>query len=431
MIARAIYRLVDVRASEINALIWAFLYFFFLLCAYYILRPVRDEMGILGGIKNLPWVFTGTFLAMLAVVPLFGWVSSRFPRRRFLPLVCGFFIFNLLVFYALFLSGWYSQVMARAFFIWISVFNLFVVSVFWSFMNDLFDQAQAKRLFGVIAAGGTAGAITGPALTSLLVQPLGVHHMLLISAAMLTMTIFCIHRLSGWFDLQAPRAQRELIQKPIGGSWQAGVVLVAKSPYLSGICLLILLYSTLSTFLYLQQASIIQTSFSDSAERTSVFAMIDLAVNILTVLIQLFFTSRLVKHLGLAGSLALIPVLLVIGFIALSIAPVLAVLVIVQILRRAGNYAITRPSREMLYSVLGREEKYKAKNFIDTVVYRGGDAASAWVYDAFRAFGLSLGQIALIAAPLAGVWALASWHLGIRREQLADQSATVKESPDA
>jgi len=431
MISRTIYRLVDVRPNEINALIWAFLYFFFLLCAYYILRPVRDEMGILGGIENLPWVFTGTFLAMLAVVPLFGWVSSRFPRRRFLPLVCGFFIFNLLLFYVLFVGGWFPQVMARVFFIWISVFNLFVVSVFWSFMNDLFDQAQAKRLFAAIAAGGTAGAITGPALTGLLVQKLGVHHMLLISATILTMTLLCIHRLSGWYDRHATRARRELVQKPMGGSWKAGILLIGKSPYLLGICLLILLYSTLSTFLYLQQASIIQDAFSDSAERTSVFATIDLAVNILTVLIQLFLTSRLVKHLGLAGSLALIPILLAIGFIALGIAPVLAVLVIVQILRRAGNYAIMRPSREMLYSVLRREEKYKAKNFIDTVVYRGGDAASAWLYDAFRIFGLSLGQIALIAAPLAGLWALISWKLGIRREQLAGRSGTVKESPDA
>lgn len=431
MISRTIYRLVDVRPNEINALIWAFLYFFFLLCAYYILRPVRDEMGILGGIENLPWVFTGTFLAMLAVVPLFGWVSSRFPRRRFLPLVCGFFIFNLLLFYVLFVGGWFPQVMARVFFIWISVFNLFVVSVFWSFMNDLFDQAQAKRLFAAIAAGGTAGAITGPALTGLLVQKLGVHHMLLISATILTMTLLCIHRLSGWYDRHATRARRELVQKPMGGSWKAGILLIGESPYLLGICLLILLYSTLSTFLYLQQASIIQDAFSDSAERTSVFATIDLAVNILTVLIQLFLTSRLVKHLGLAGSLALIPILLAIGFIALGIAPVLAVLVIVQILRRAGNYAIMRPSREMLYSVLRREEKYKAKNFIDTVVYRGGDAASAWLYDAFRIFGLSLGQIALIAAPLAGLWALISWKLGIRREQLAGRSGTVKESPDA
>jgi AAA family ATP:ADP antiporter len=422
MVARIIYRLVDVRVNEFAALIWAFFYFFFLLCSYYILRPVRDEMGIQGGIDNLPWVFTGTFIAMLAVVPLFGWVSSRFPRRRLLPAVYGFFILNLLLFYVMFISGWHPAMIARAFFIWISVFNLFVVSVFWSYMNDLFDQAQAKRLFGVIAAGGTAGAITGPALTSLLAQSMGIHNLLLISMTMLVLAIVCIYRLSSWYDQQATQAQQVVVQKPMGGSWLAGITLVTKSPYLLGICLLILLYSTLSTFLYLQQASIIQASFSDAAERTSVFAMIDLAVNSLTVLIQLFITSRLVKHLGLAVSLALIPALLVIGFVALAMAPVLTVLIVVQILRRAGNYAIMRPSREMLYTVLGREEKYKAKNFIDTVVYRGGDAASAWVYDGFRAFGLSLGQIAMIAAPLAGIWALISWRLGNRREQLAAEA---------
>ena len=419
MIARAIYRLVDVRVNELIALIWAFCYFFFLLCAYYILRPVRDEMGIQGGIENLPWVFTGTFSAMLAMVPLFGWVSSRFPRRRLLPAVYGFFIVNLFLFYLMFHSGWHPPIIARAFFIWISVFNLFVVSVFWSYMNDLFDQAQAKRLFGVIAAGGTTGAIIGPALTSMLAQSMGVHNLLLISITMLIMAIVCIYRLSSWYDQQATQAQQTVQQQPLGGSWLAGITLVTQSQYLLGICLLILLYSTLSTFLYLQQASIIQTSFSDSAERTAVFAMIDLAVNSLTVLIQLFITSRLVKHLGLAVSLALIPALLVLGFIALVVAPVLTVLVVVQIIRRAGNYAIMRPSREMLYSVVGREEKYKAKNFIDTVVYRGGDAASAWVYDGFRAFGLNLGQIAMIAAPLAGVWALISWRLGLRREQMA------------
>jgi len=417
-----LYRLVDVRENEIRALLWSFFYFFFLLCAYYILRPVRDEMGIQGGIKNLPWVFTGTFLAMLLVIPLFGWLSARFTRQQFLPLAYGFFIVNLLLFYLLFLLDWNTQIVARAFFIWISVFNLFVVSVFWSYMNDLFDQAQAKRLFGVIAAGGTAGAITGPALTSLLVESVGVHQMLLISAILLSLTLVCIQQLSSWYDEQPGQQQYEAVHRPMGGSWFAGIQLVFRSPYLLGICLLIILYSTLSTFLYLQQASIIQDSFSDSAQRTSVFAMIDLAVNVLTVVIQLFITSRLVKYLGLPVSLALIPMLLVIGFVALAIAPVLTVLIVVQVLRRAGNYAIMRPSREMLYSVLGREEKYKAKNFIDTVVYRGGDAASAWVYDGFRAFGLSLGQIAMIAAPLAGAWALISWRLGNHREQLAAEA---------
>jgi AAA family ATP:ADP antiporter len=418
MLTRTLYRLVDIREHEVRALVWSFLYFFLLLCSYYILRPVRDEMGILGGVKNLPWMFTGTFIAMLLVVPLFGWVSARFPRQRFLPYVYVFFIANILIFYLAFLSGWQQAYVARAFFIWISVFNLFVVSVFWSYMNDLYDQAQAKRLFAVIATGGTAGAITGPAVTASLVESMGVSHMLLISAVLLVFTLVCIQRLSVWYDAHATEQQQELVQRPMGGSWIAGVQLVLQSPYLLGIGFLIVLYSTLSTFLYLQQASIVQASFSDSAERTSVFAMIDLAVNVLTVLTQLFLTSRLVRRLGLPFSLALIPGLLVIGFIALAIAPVLSVLIIVQVLRRAGNYGIMRPSREMLYSVLGREEKYKAKNFIDTVVYRGGDAASAWVYDGFRAMGLSLGQIAMIAAPLAAVWALVSWKLGVRREAM-------------
>ncbi len=427
MITSMLDRLLDIRDGEARLLIPAFFYFFFLLCAYYILRPVRDEMGILGGIENLPWVFTGTLIAMLAVVPLFGWVSSRFPRRRFVPLVYGFFIVNLLLFYGLFVYAWQPQWVARAFFIWISVFNLFVVSVFWSFMNDLFDQAQAKRLFGVIATGGTAGAISGPAITSLLVQPLGVNNLLLISAAMLVITIFCIHHLSVRSARQGNAAQRLRAQQPLGGSWLAGVRLALGSPYLLGICLLILMYSTLSTFLYLQQADIIQSSFTDSAVRTSVFAGIDLAVNVLTVLIQLFVVSRLVKSITLAGALALIPALLVVGFIALAYAPVLVVLIVVQVLRRAGNYAIMRPCREMLYSVLEREEKYKAKNFIDTVVYRGGDAVSAWIYGGMRVLGLNLGEIALIAAPLAAFWGVISWRLGVRREQLVDQTRAVKE----
>ena len=418
MFLRTLYRLVDIREHELRAFLWSFLYFFLLLCAYYILRPVRDEMGILGGIKNLPWLFTGTFVAMLLVVPLFGWVSARFPRQRFLPYVYGFFIINLLIFYVLFLLHDEQQIMARAFFIWLSVFNLFVVSVFWSYMNDLYDQAQAKRLFGVIATGGTAGAITGPAITSALVESLGVVHMLLISAVLLSLAMVCISQLSTWYDDHASQQQQDIVHQPMGGTWLAGIRLVIQSPYLLGIGVLIILYSTLSTFLYLQQASIIQDSFSSSAERTSVFAMIDLAVNTLTVLIQLFVTSRLVKYLGLPVSLALIPALLVIGFIALATAPVLAVLIVVQVLRRAGNYAIMRPAREMLYSVLGREEKYKAKNFIDTVVYRGGDAASSWVYDGLRSMGLGIGQIAMIAAPLAGVWALVAWKLGVRREQM-------------
>ena len=421
-----IERTIDLRVGELPALLISFSYFFFLLCAYYIIRPLRDEMGILGGIKNLPWVFTGTFLVILAMVPLYGWVSSRFARKKFLPLIYLFFIVNLLVFYLLFHYGVSPSTVAQSFFIWVSVFNLFVISVFWSFMSDIYDKDQAKRLYGTIAAGGTSGAICGPILTTGLAQPLGTHNLLLISAILLGLSILCIKKLSLWFDKQ-PQSQFDTrYQQPMGGHWLAGFSLVVRSPYLMGIGVLILMYSMLSTFLYFQQASIIQDSFSHSGERTSVFAMIDLAVNSLTILIQLFFTGRIVKSLGLAWTLALIPLLLVGGFIILSFSPVLAVLIIVQVFRRAGNYSIMRPAREMLYVVLEREEKYKAKNFIDTVVYRGGDAVSAWIYDGMRSIGLSLGQIAFIAAPIAAVWALVAYRLGVQREKIAE-AGTLKD----
>ncbi len=420
-------RLVRVEPGELAALFWAFVYFFSLLCSYYIIRPMRDEMGIAGGVENLQWLFTGTFLVMLAAVPLFGWVSSRFERRHFLPAVYGFFIVNLLLFFVLFRSDVTHAWVARAFFIWASVFNLFVVSVFWSFMADIFDNEQARRLFGFIAAGGTSGAICGPLVTAALAQPLGPTNLLPVSALLLGVAVLCIHRLSAWRSRQADtQVTTATAEQAIGGSIFAGIRLVLRSPYLLGICVLMLLFTTLATFLYFQQAQIVRDSFSDPAERTAVFAGIDLAVNSLTLVFQLLLTGRLVKWLGLGWTLALVPLLLAAGFLALGLAPVLAVLVVVQVLRRAGNYAIMRPSREMLYVVLGREEKYKAKNFIDTVVYRSGDAVSAWAYAGLRALGLSLSTIAFIAAPLALVWAAVAYRLGRAQTRLADAAPAAK-----
>jgi AAA family ATP:ADP antiporter len=415
---------VQVNANEVRALLWSFLYFFVLLCAYYIVRPMRDEMGIVGGVENLQWLFTGTLLAMTAAVPLFGWASSRFPRRKLLPYVYFFFILTLLAFYATMGDG--SVYVARVFFIWASVFNLFVVSVFWSFMTDLYSNEQARRLFGFIAAGGTLGALTGPALTTLLVQPLGARNLLLVSAALLSVAVICISQLSAW----SASFQRDTLQPtPIaaspdsdalgGGIWQ-GIQLVIRSPYLLGIGLLMLLFTTLATFLYFMQAQIIRDAFSDSAQRTAVFAAIDLAVNALTLVLQLFITSRLIKWFGLAVVLAIVPVLLASGFAVLGVAPLLAVLLVVQVIRRAGNYAIMRPAREMLYVVLSREEKYKAKNFIDTVVYRTGDAISAWVYAGMRGLGMSLSAIAMVAVPLAILWAWVAFGLGRQQSRLAN-----------
>jgi AAA family ATP:ADP antiporter len=400
---------------------------------------MRDEMGIAGGVKELQWMFTGTFLAMLAVVPLFGWLVRRFPVRRFLPYVYFFFTGNLLLFFVLFKSNVHHVYVARVFFIWASVYNLFIVSVFWSFMADSFSTEQAKRLFGIIAAGGTAGALTGPALTAMLVMALGPANLLLISAAFLLVAVGCIYRIIAWRGSQksgtlekgegsavfpdADTGQR------IGGSIFAGIRRVFRSSYLLGICLLMLLFTTLATFLYFQQARIIADSFQNPADRTAVFAGMDFAVNALTITTQMFLTSRIIGKLGLSWTLALVPVLLGFGFLALGVMPALSVLVVVQVLRRAGNYAIMRPAREMLYVVVDKEDKYKAKNFIDTVVYRGGDAASAWAYAGMSALGLGMTGIAFAAVPLAAIWAWVSFKLGKSQMQRAarlDQSSTYR-----
>ncbi len=417
---------INARPGELPALLWSFTYFFFLLCSYYILRPIRDEMGIAGGVDNLQWLFLGTFLAMLAIVPVFGWLTSRFPRRRFLPYAYLFFICNLLLFYLLFQSGADRVVVARAFFIWVSVFNLFVVSVFWSFMTDLYNDEQSKRLFGFIAAGGSVGALLGPLLTSLLVDRVGIDSLLLLSALLLGCAIYCIWRLDLWkrgtSSVGTVNAAAVEDEKIPGGVW-AGVQLVAKSTYLLGICLLILLYTTLTTFLYFQQAQIIDATFTDAAARTAVFANMDFATNALTLGLQMFVTGRIVKSIGLGWALALIPLLLAAGFLALSFAPVLWVIVVLQVLRRAGNFAITKPAREMLYVVLNREQKYKAKNFIDTTVYRSGDALSAWVYAGFKGMGLQLAHIALIAVPLSLLWAVVAYFLGKKHDEIARQQS--------
>ncbi len=422
-----LFRLVRVEAHEIRALLWSFSYFFALLCAYYIIRPLRDEMGIAGGVEQLQWLFTGTFLAMLAAVPLFGWVTSRYSRKQFLPLVYCFFIANLLLFFLLFRSGLTHVWVARAFFIWSSVFNLFIVSVFWSFMADLFSDEQAKRLFGFVAAGGTAGALTGPVLTATLAIPLGPTNLLLISAAGLAWAVLCINRLSAWSgslksaDKIVPDPGRVANENESGlaGGPLAGLRMILTSPYLLGICLLILLFTTFSTFLYFQQAQIIRDSFTDPAQRTTVFAAIDFATNALTIIIQVFLTGRIVKSFGMPWTLALIPLLLAGGFLLLALAPLLTVLICVQVLRRAGNYAIMKPAREMLFVVLDQAQKYKAKNVIDTVVYRSGDVVSAWAYTGLQALGMGLAGIALLAVPLAGGWAWLCYRLGKQQEALA------------
>jgi AAA family ATP:ADP antiporter len=411
---RLLQKLVRVEAREAAALLWSFLYFFCLLCGYYILRPLRDEMGIAGGIDQLPWVFTGTFLAMLAAVPLFGALTARTPRRVFVPAVYWFFIVNIFVFFALFQWEAAHAVTARAFFIWVSVYNLFVVSVFWSFMVDVFRDEQGKRLFGFIAAGGSLGAITGPLLTTQLAVSLGPVNLLPVSAAFLLGAVVAVHRLGQWARHQPQATDNEAA---LGGQFWAGATLVVRSTYLLGIALFIVLLTTLNTFVYFAQAEIVRAAFTGAAERTAFFATLDLAVNSLAIVTQALLTGRLIPRLGVPRTLAALPALSLLGFALLAAAPLLAVLAAFQVLRRAGDYALLRPARELLFAVVDRETKYKAKNFLDTVVFRAGDAAAAWLFAGLKGLGLTLTGIALLGVPIAAAWMGLSLWLGRRHDR--------------
>ncbi|MFC4353401.1 NTP/NDP exchange transporter [Fodinicurvata halophila] len=426
----------NLQDREFPALALAFVYFFCLLGGYYILRPVRDQMGIAGGVDNLQWLFTGTFIAMLCAVPAFGWLVARFPRRRFMPTVYRFFIANLALFWLLFQWPEAEVHTARAFFIWVSVYNLFVISVFWSYMADIFTRQQGARLFGAIAAGGTMGALTGPGLTALLADSLGTVNLLLITAVLLEVAVFCIRRLAR-FDFRSAAERQEgdsedgeTESPPIGGNILAGATAFFRSPHLLGIGAFILLYTFTSTFLYFQQAEIIESAFDDPDRRTQVFAIIDLTVNLLTLGLQLFVTGRLLQWAGATFGLVLLPVLSAVGFLGLALSPGLIVLVGFQSLRRASNYAITRPSREVLFTAVPTEQRYKAKNFIDTVVYRGGDAVTGWLYAGVGALGLGLSGTALLAVPVALIWLFIGLWIGQRHDRQTDrQSRTAESSP--
>ncbi|MGA8052196.1 MAG: MFS transporter [Burkholderiales bacterium] len=410
-------RALRAQPHELPALGWGFTYFFLLLGGYYVLRPVRDEMGVLAGVGRLQWLFSATFLTMLALTPLFGWLCRKLPRARLLPAVYVFFAANLLAFWAALEAGIAPSALAPVFFVWLSVFNLFVVSVFWSFMSDLFDAAQAARLYGAIAAGGSCGAIAGPSLTALGAVSLGTGNLLLVSAVCLVAATGCIAMLLRWARAH-PRAGDPPPEAPIGGSIAAGVQAAFSSPYLLGVCGYLLCYSVLSTVLYFAQVDIVGSAISDSGERTRLFATLDLTVNGLTLIVQLLVFARLGAAVGLAWMLALMPLVSLAGFLWLGVTPTLAVLIAFGVTRRVGEFSISKPAREELFTVVPREQRYKAKNFIDTVVYRGGDALAGWLVGALRGVGLGLSGLSFLAAPLALGWLAVGLWLGRRQERL-------------
>lgn len=418
------------RPDEVRALLWSFAYFFFLLAAYYVLRPVRDEMGIAGGVKNLPWLFTATFVVMLAALPLFGAIVARVPRRRFIPLVYHFFVANIVIFWLLLTFKVAMADTARVFFVWISVFNLFAVSVFWSFMADLYASDQGKRLFGFIAAGGSAGALLGPSIAVWLAEPIGRANLLLIAALLLELAVVCAMRLEAAAPVltggNAPPATTAQRESGLGGGWIAGLVMVLRSPYLAGIALWVALLSLAGTFLYFQQANIVAALSDDPNKRTAVFAQIDLAVSLLTIVVQFVATGKLIRRFGAGPAAAFLPLVFALGFLTLALTPMLWVVIAFQALQRAANFAISNPAREVLFTVVEREEKYKAKYVIDNVVFRGGDAASGWVFHALRGLGMELHAIALATVPVALGWFAIALALGRAHEKrTADRTTTI------
>jgi AAA family ATP:ADP antiporter len=400
-------RLVQVEHGEWPRLAIAFLYFFFLLGGYFMLRPLRGAVAA-NNSEILHWLYTGTFLVMLAIVPMFGFLVSRFRRGQFIPAIYLFFILHLVLFSLGFEGDATPVVIQRAFYIWLSVFNLFVVSVFWSFMADIFRPGQAQRLFGFIMAGGSIGAIIAPSATKGIVPVYGASGVMLTSAACLVVAT-CMAIILGWYT----RKERE--NRPtdvIGGSIWEGAIQVFRSEYLLYACLLMLLHNLTSTFLFNGLAVLVSEQISGFDERTTFFSHVDQVVQVLAFLFQFFITSRLVRYLGMSKTLVLIPTLLAGGFIILGSSMGIVLFAAVQVAQRSLNYGVLGPAKEMLFTVVDRETKYKSKNFIDTAVYRGSDVTASWIFKGLLSAGLSVAKIAWIYVPVMLVWGFGAWRLG-------------------
>ena len=421
---RVLNKLIDVRPSEARALAWAWLYIFSLLSAYYILRPIRDQMGVAGGVNNLQWLFTGTLVGMLVLNLPFSYLVKTFPREKFIAISYRFFIANILLFAIALYAATPEQTIwvGRFFFIWTSVFNLFVVSIFWQMIVDVFTAEQGKRLFGFIAAGATLGAMAGSIFTVSTVEHLAPAYLMIGSAIMIEIAVFCVRRLSALSAALSERPQSEQDNKtPVGGTLLAGFRDALASRYLLNVSLFLLLYAVTSTFLYFQQANVVSHAFSDRAAQTQFFATVDLGVNALTLVIQLFLTGRILKWFGVGTTLSMLPAASIIGFGAVALLPSLTSVVAFQLIRRAGNFAIARPTREILFTVLPREDRYKAKSFIDTAVYRLGDQIGAWSFALLSFLKLEATEISIVAAATSVVWLANSWWLGRRQDALARQ----------
>jgi AAA family ATP:ADP antiporter len=416
-------RVVDVKTNEVRATLASFAFFFFLLSSYFVLRPIRDAVAAASGVNKLPWLFAGTLIVTLICNPLFSWLVVRFPVRRVIPISYQFFIASFLTFYAVLRfvsSGEDSTIdiwMGRAFFVWTTVFALFNTSIFWCLMADSFRSEQAKRLFGFIGVGGTLGSIIGSAVTAALAPKIGAVNMLLVSAVLLELAILTITR----FPLETAQGNDAQVQRDeiIGGGVWSGFTHIVRSPYLLGICAFMLFYVFGSTVLYFAQSDIVGHLYADRTARTAILARLELITQIVTVVTQTFLTGRIIRWLGLALALAILPAMSVIGFGVLGMVVSFQVLAVFIVMRRATNFAIMNPAMEVLFTVVKREDRYKAKNVIETFVYRGGDQLSAWAYAGLAALGLTLAGISWVAVPVSIAWAGLGIWLGRRQSELA------------
>jgi len=445
------WKLVMLKPDEGRAVVLSAAYFFFVLFSYYLLRPLRDEMGIRGDLDKLPWLWTGTTIATLLAAPLFSWVTARFPRRTFIPWFYRFIALNLLVFYVVLVTvakgGPKNIQVGYAFYIWLSVVNLMMTSVFWAFMADMFVNEQGKRLFGIIAVGGTFGAICGSLIPAFLAEHVGAVHLMLLSIVLIEGAVQCVLALCRHFQIRsatiaamsncpacgydltglavvdesrrcpecgaAVPLQAPVSREPSRKVWE-GLRIISKSPYLQMMVVYMLLFTITSTFVNFEQSRVIKAASAVSDERVAIFARIDLVVNILTLLTQLFVTGQLLTRVGVMAGLLLLPLLTLAGFTAMAMSETVMVLFVFLVLRRAMHYAIDRPTREVLYTVLGPDEKYKSKSFIDTFVYRTGDLAGAG--STILANKVAIGVLAL-AIPASILWAGSAAVLGMLQKK--------------
>jgi AAA family ATP:ADP antiporter len=426
-LGRLLTRLAPIEPRETTAVVAAFSLFFFMWAGYFAVRPVRETVGTVIGrdaVADL-WIFTALF--SILIIPLWGTIVARVRRSVFLPGIYGLVALMLALVGLAIRGGDIDPMIGKVFYVFISVVNLLLISMFWSFLLELFDKGQTKRLFGVIAAGGSAGALAGPFVSDLTVGTIGESGVLFLGAAMFVIAIICQRVLLAIWSQRPVTPASVADDRPIGGNVFAGVTLILRSPYLLGIALFVVGISTVSTLLYFEQLRIVEMTFSDTTERTRVFARLDWIVQSLTVLSQIFLTGRIASRFGVTVLLTFVPLVMVFGFLALAGSASFALFAVVMVLRRAGEYAFVRPGREMLWSPLDKETKYKAKNTVDVPVYRGADAIAAQVNSAVVNAGVSASGVMLLGAAVAAAWGAVGWWLGRRFENGNTAGHTVLE----